>query len=151
MEDVMPKNLTKEENKKESNKIKSDVRRKAKIEMFGWGTVRMSYPEDWLLMKKEGVVKVPFTNPEVTMDDGKNVRLEEEMADEYNEIAMEEYRKRVVKYLSNKQRLAKHRASERHPNTGKNTFDIEIDAMWSDARAEAEDRMYKKMKAEAKK
>jgi hypothetical protein len=100
MEDVVPKITDGDEIKKEVNNIKSDVRSKVRIEMFGWGDFRMGRPDAWLKLKQNNAIQVPATTAiEWLTDEGRTKATEAEMV-KYNDTAMSNYADMVLEYLS---------------------------------------------------
>lgn len=129
------------EAKKAVSDIKSEVRQKVKTEMFGWGDLRMKYPNDWLLIKNNGALQVPKSSEELLIND-KKVRMTEDQLKEFNGSAMELYRLSILDYFrKNNIEADKKRIIDNI--TGDTQFDWQIKNRWSNATTKAKAQMKK--------
>jgi hypothetical protein len=67
--------------------------------------------------------------------------------EDFNNIAMEEYRKRVVNYLKNTSAVTTNKAKI-DSATGKSRFEEKIDEKWTEAIAIAKQKITKTLKSE---
>jgi hypothetical protein len=140
MDDVMPKELSDEDIKKEVSNIKSDVRSKTKTEMFGWGDYRSNYPEKWNKLLTNGVVQVPPTsNVSWIGEDKKGNTVRETLTDDemkgFNKKAMEFYGDMAIEYLNSRDAIEDKKNFD--VVTGGSVFDATVTLIWSDAKEQA--------------
>ena len=132
MDEVMTKDMPDDEVKKEISNIKADVRKRAKVEMFGWGDFREKSPDKWLKLKNNNAMQIPVTTAiEWMTDDGKIKATKEEMVD-YNNIAMDNYADFISDYLNED---ANTDMKEINEATGNIVYDDVIKTLWSNAKA----------------
>jgi hypothetical protein len=146
-EEVMGKGLPEKDAINEINNIKNEERKRTQQEMFGWGNIRMNNPEDWQLIKNNGAVRVTPSYVDVVLlinGKDKKVRLNPEQLKEYNNIAMEEYRKGIVPYLKNKNTVQRDKETI-DPKQGISDFYLRTDEDWAYARKVAKDLMEEKL------
>lgn len=134
MEEVVPKEFTEEQIKRETDNIKNEVRQKTKVEMFGWGEFRMSNPDKWKMLKENNAIQVPVTSPiEWMTDEGKTLATPEEMS-KYNKKAMNYYSQYMDEYLKSD---APNDKKEINETTGETWFYTTVKSLWQMAREDA--------------
>jgi hypothetical protein len=128
------------------NKLWAESKKDAYVSLFRWYDFKETNPKDWQLMVDSKALQEPITAT-VKIEVGKEeVELTKTQMTEYNQLAMEQYHKYVIKYLQNTDRVAKDK-KRFNPITGKSFFDERIDRDWTDAKAAAENEMYKQLRA----
>jgi len=145
MNEVIGKDMSEEEIKKEITNIKSEVRKQLKIETWGWGDFRKGNSDKWDVLKANDAIQIPVTTPIDWMtDDGKAVATEEEMT-KYNNRAMEVYAEYVLEYLGQDAPIDKKPSS-----TGEIVYYKAIDNMWTNAKAVAKGKIIEDRESPAK-
>jgi hypothetical protein len=146
MEDMMPKELSDDEIKKESDKIKTEVRQNTKTEMFGWGDFRMANPEQWKILKDNNAIQTqPKTIEDTPISDTEMYKFTEEDVVVINNRAMELYTKEMIKYINSTEGK---NAKTKVIMTPKGTimeFDFAVDKIWTGARSQAKGEQLEKV------
>ena len=152
--EVMPKNLSEDDIKKEIVNIKSDVRNKFKTELFGWGQIRQAHPDDWKLLKDNEALQIPKSSEELTigkekMRIGEKGGVPSKELEDFNNTAMEEYRKRVVNYLGRTESVTRDKARI-IPAKEISVFEEKINTIWSEVLDIAKNKTVKAMREQNK-
>ena len=143
MEEMMVKELSNEDIKKESDNIKTEVRRTTIIEIFGWGDFRQKNEKQWDVLRKYNAVKIPTKTPIVWLDenDKKATATEEEM-EFYNNEAMKIYAEEIIDYF--KSGDVSYDKETINLLTGQSDYEKEISEIWSKANADAKKAVIEK-------
>ena len=138
-DEVIKPQLPEDEAKRVAESIKTDERKKFETELFGWGQLRSTHPEDWKVMRDNGALQNPITFTKVPVG-AKEQRIGTAKGiptpdlEEINNNAMELYRKLIIPYLSNKEKITKDKkAIVELPAGDKSVFDVVVDNLWSKA------------------
>jgi hypothetical protein len=153
-EEVMSKNISDDDAKKAISQIKTDVRAMTNVEMFGWGELRSKYPEDWKLMKNNEALQLPRSSQVIVVGKEK-IRIGEKSGvpskelEEFNNTAMDEYRRRVINYLKNTEKVARDKV-KLVPDKDISVFEEKIGEIWTNAIGTAKTKMGKTMREQKK-
>jgi hypothetical protein len=149
-DEVMTKDLSEDDIKKEITNIKTEVRNKFKTELFGWGQLRQQNPSDWKLLRDNDALQVPKSSQEITIGKDK-IRLGEKGGiptkelEDFNNIAIEEYRKRIINYLRSPERVKRDKAKT-IPDKEISVFEEKISGIWSESLSIAKDKTTRAIK-----
>jgi len=139
---------------KDVHALRKGAMEEAKTELFRWGQVKDPDPqgEDYKLLKdaweviKENKAYFPYSGSGVKV--GKYTLNKSELF-EFNERVTVEYAKLFMKMYNRKSSDTLKRWKEKVEieETGKTRWDFEIGALWTEAKAEVKDKMFKELKA----
>lgn len=149
MEEVMTKDYPDEMIKKKTDNIKTEVRNKTKIEMFGWGDFRMKNPEEWKIIKDLGAIRPPRDYQELVIN-RKPVALDEQQLNDFNNLLMQEYTTKVLRYIKRGSEKIKSDKETIDAIKGMSKFDIEMNKRWAEAAETAKDKTERKIRSEQK-
>jgi hypothetical protein len=153
-EEIMTKNLSEDDIQKGVLNIKTEVRNKFRTELFGWGQLRHDHESDWMLMKNNDALQIPRNSVKITIGKEK-IRFGEEKGvpskelEDFNNIAIEEYRKKVIKYLRNSDAV-KANKTKIDPITEVSKFDEKMNEIWIESIKTAKSKKEKQLKEQKK-
>ena len=100
-------------------------------------------------IKRNNAVQIPTTKLEIELEAGKKpVVFDKDSPElkEYNSNAMKEYHSKLMVYLRNPN-IEADKKDILDSETGESTYEVNIKAMWDEAKLNAELALYEKLKA----
>jgi hypothetical protein len=161
--EVIDKKLPQDEAEKLKNSISEDERSKYITELFGWGQLRQTHPDDWKVMKDNDALQTPPTSEHIKVGKEKEIiatedKIPSKELENFRNSAMDEYRKKVIPYLQNTERVKADKIKQARDESGKlitdtydnpvSKFDNKIKEMWAKARSTAKGQTERTMKQE---
>jgi hypothetical protein len=139
MTEVVPKELSKEDNKKEITNIKTDVRRLVKEELFGWSDFRTKNPKEWQVLRDNQAIQIPQSSVKdvILGEEADKVKFSKEDIDEFNRRAMEFYAEIAIPTIKDINPESKTR---RLP-TGETEYEYTINSLWTAAKQKTKAEM----------
>jgi hypothetical protein len=127
-------------------KMWADARKSARTALFRWYDFKKTNAKDWDLMLSTDAVKEPEMTAIEIEDGDKKTKLDKSQMVEYNQLTMEHYHERIMRYIDNKERVKEDK--KRIMDNGKTRFDNKTDEEWTKARERAEKQMKRQLRDE---